>query len=393
MVRVDRAHLEGFGLDDVFIVGAGEADFEPVPGRTALELASVAVRSALEETDLDPRDIDGFLTGYSLTDGHFMFADAAAEYLGVDPQLSYTINSGGATGCLLVRNAVMAIRSGEAKNVVVVWADNRISGSTRSDAVSKLSQTGHPGYEVPYRGTIASFYALYASRYLHEWSLDPDDLAEVAVTFRAHAALNASARMRTPLTVAEVVRAKSIAPPLRLLDCCLVTDFGGALILSADPTHARFRAVRVAGTGGAHPHEHVSQAETLSSTASGLSALGALGRAELTVQDLDFAQLYDCFTITVVMQIEDMGLAPRGQALRYFKEGRFGLGGELPLNTNGGMLSGVNGGIHHVVEAVRQLQGRAGERQVAGARAGLVHGIGGIMSSHCSLVLTADDAR
>ena len=379
-------------MSDVFITGTGEIDFEPVPGRTALELAAVAVLDALDEARLSPDDVDAFLTGYSLTDGHFMFADAAAEYIGLQPRLSFTVNSGGATGCMLVRNAAMAIRSGEAETVVVVWADNRISGSTRWDAVSKLAQSGHPGYEVPYRGTVASFYALYASRYLHERGLTPDDLAEVAVQFRAHAMRNEAARMRTPLAVADVAHSKPIAPPLRLFDCCLVTDFGGALVLTSDPSAGGARAVRVAGAGGAHSHEHVSQAATLAETASGRSAQNALRQAGIGLTDLDFAQLYDCFTITVLMQLEDMGFAPRGRAAEQFREGRFDLSGELPLNTNGGMLSAFNGGIHHVIEAVRQLQGRAGDRQVPGARAGLVHGIGGIMSSHCTLVLTAEAA-
>lgn len=376
-------------MREVYIVGVGEVDVEPVPGRTSLELAAVAVHDALEQSQLSREDVDGFLTGYSLTDGHFMFADAAAEYLGLRPRFSQTINAGGATGCMLVRNAALAIRSGEVDDVVVVWADNRISGATRSDAVSKLAQSGHPRYEVPYRGTVASLYALYASRYLHTYGASADDLAQVAVQFRRHAMNNPNAVMRTPLSVRDVADSKSIAPPLRLYDCCLVTDFGGAVVLTSSPRAEVPRPVRVAGTGGAHDHEHVSQARSLDETASGRSARSALRQAKIELEQIDFAQLYDCFTITVLLQLEDMGFAPRGGAAEMFRAGDFDLSGRLPLNTNGGMLSAVNGGIHHVIEAVRQLQGTADGRQLDKVGTGLVHGIGGIMSSHCTLVLDA----
>ena len=374
---------------DVFIVGAGEADFRPVPGRTSLQLGAEACVAASSEWDLDLSSVDALITGYSLTDGHFMFADALAEYLGIQPSTCYTVNSGGATGCLLVRNAVLAIQSGACSSVLVVWADNRISRGSRSETVSKLAMSGHPAYEVPYRGTVASLYALYASRYLHEFGARPEDIAEVAVQFRRNAGRNPSALKRDPVTVADVVSSKSIAPPLHLLDCCLVSDFGGALLLSADPAQARHAAVRVAGTGEAHAHEHVSQADLLQSGCAPAAEL-ALAQAGVTTADLDFAQLYDCFTITVLMEVEELGIAPPGQAAAAFRDGAFDLGGELPLNTNGGMLSAVNGGIHHVIEGVRQLQHRAEGRQVQGAATGLVHGLGGVMSSHCSLVLQSE---
>lgn len=370
-----------------YIIGVGEIDPRPVPGRSALTIASSASIAALDDADMELSDLDAVLTGYSLVEPIPMFADALSEYLGVQPKLATTINSGGATGCVLVKTADMAIKAGLCRNVLVAWGDNRASGSGMAAMQERLGDFAHAEFEMPYGATLPALYALIAARYFHESGATPEDLAEVALAFRSHAISNPSALRQAPLSVADVIGSRIVASPLHREDCCLISDFGGALVVSANPIRGRRPVVGVRGCGEAHQHEHIHQASDVLTSGAALAARRALDSADTDIDELDFAQLYDSFTITVVLQLEDLGVSARGESGMDFRKGRFSLGGELPLNTNGGMLSGYSGGIHHVTEAALQLQGRAGDRQVVDARLGLVTGIGGVMSSHCALVL------
>lgn len=381
------------GAVTVYITGVGEVDPRPQRGRSAVRLVANAVDLALADAEVPVDEVDGVLTGYSLVEPHPMFADTVAEYLGVRPSWCTTINSGGATGCALIRQAAAALTTGAARTVVVAWGDSRGSTTARSEVVERLASFAHPEFEVPHGPTIVSLYALVASRYLHERDASPADLAQVAVTFRENARKNPRALMRDPITVEDVLSSPVIASPLRLLDCCLISDYGGALVLTTDPGNMRYPPVRVLGSGEAHLHEHLSQAGSLEGPGISLSAQRAFDHAGVSVQNIDVAQLYDSFTVTVLLQVEALGLSEPGASGRDFAAGRFDPDGEVPLNTNGGMLSALNGGIHHVIEAVRQLQGRAMGQQVTDPRLAFVHGIGGVLSSHCSLVLgTEEDA-
>lgn len=373
--------------DEVFLTGLGEVDPAPRPGRTPLHVVHEAVDEALADAGLGREHVEGLLTGYSLVDRSPMFADVVAEYLGVRPSYCTTLNSGGATGTVLVRQAAAAVAAGLCETVVVAWGDSRGSHAGRGDMVRALSDFAHPEWEAPLRPTIASLYALIASRYLHLHGAGPADLAEVAVAFRQHAALNPLALRREPITVADVLASRPVALPLRSLDCCLVSDYGAAVVVTATPRADGPPPVRLLGSGEAHRHEHITQADDLLDTGSGQAMRNALEQAGLAAQELDLAQLYDSFTITVALQLEELGVVEPGQTGRAFRDGTFGLGGRLPLNTAGGLLSALNGGLSLVVEAVRQLQGRTGRRQVPDARSALVHGIGGVSSAHCALVL------
>ncbi len=373
--------------DEVYLTGVGEVDPAPRPGRTPLHVVTEAVGTALADAGLGREHVSGLLTGYSLVDRSPMFADVAAEYLGLRPSYCTTVNSGGATGTVLVRQAAAAVAAGLCETVVVAWGDSRASQASRGDMVRALSDFAHPEWEAPLRPTIASLYALIASRYLHCHGASPADLAEVAVAFRQHAALNPAALRGEPITVPDVLASRPVALPLRVLDCCLVSDYGAAVVVTAAPRADAARPVRLLGSGEAHRHEHLTQAEDLLDTGAGEAMRRALEQAGLAAQELDLAQLYDSFTITVALQLEELGVVEPGGTGRAFRDGMFGLGGRLPVNTAGGMLSALNGGLHLVVEAVRQLQGRTGQRQLPEPRRALVHGIGGVSSAHCALVL------
>lgn len=371
----------------VHIVGVGLADSTPRPGRGGLDLLVQAAGRALRDAGMRSTDVDGMLTGYFLIDNRFMPANAAAEALGMRPRMCGTLNVGGATGTALVRAGTDAIRAGTCDRIVVAWADNRVSGAGRGRVVERLASIGHPDLEAPHLPTIPAFYALHAARYMYDTDATSRDLAEIAVAFRRHATHNPDAHKRAPITVADVLASKLIAEPLRMLDCCLVTDFGAALVLSADPADARHGLVQLLGAAEAHPHEHVVETEKLGRSATADVVGRALAQADADLDDLDLAMVYDSFTVTAAIQLEDLGIAPRGGAGAMARDGAFDLGGSLPLNTHGGMLSGITGGIHHVAEAVLQLQGRAAQRQVPDARLALVNGIGGVLSAYCSVVL------
>ena len=235
-------------------------------------------------------------------------------------------------------------------------------------------------------------YALVAQRYMHEYGVLPEHLAAIAVTQRGHAALHPHAHMRTPITVDDVMNSRMISTPLKLLDCCLVSDGAAAVIVSApENVSATADGIALPGSGQGHTHEHISAAPSLIHFGCAQSAQQAFARAGMAVSDIDVAEIYDSFTITLAVELESMGFFGKGEAGPAAAAGELGLTGRLPCNTHGGLLSyghsGAAGGMFHVVEAVNQLKHRAGGRQVDGAEVALVHGDGGILSAHCSLIL------
>ena len=202
--------------------------------------------------------------------------------------------------------------------------------------------------------------------------------------------------MRQPLTVEDVLASRMIADPLRLLDCSLVSDGGAAVVLarSEEAGDRPHRPVYLLGAGEGHGHEHISQAEDLTSSHARQAGERAYAMAGLGPQDIDFIELYDCFTPVVLIELEDLGFCGRGEAGAFVAEGHTRLGGSLPMNTHGGLLShshpGNPGAMFALTEAVRQLRGEAGERQVADAEVALIHAQGGILSSHCTAILGRD---
>jgi len=374
-----------------WIAGAGMTPYGKLPGRNTLDLMSEAASVALQDAQLERRDVDGLICGYSTTFPHLMLSTAFVEHYGLKPAYAHSIQVGGATGFAMVMLAHYLVDAGAARNVLVVAGENRLTGQSRDDAVKTLAQVGHPVYEVPFGATIPAYYALVASRYLHEHVITQTDLAELAVLMRRHASAHPGAQFREPISVQDVIASKSIAVPLKLLDCCPVSDGGAAFVVTRDPTNA-FR-VRIIGTGQAHTHQHVSAAASLTEFGAKASVERARQMAGIELSDARYAAIYDSFTITLTILLEEIGLAPRGQAGRLAREGHFNRDGALPLNTHGGLLSyghcGCGGAMAHLVETHHQMTGRAGERQVKDASLALLHGDGGVLSSHVSLVLEA----
>jgi acetyl-CoA C-acetyltransferase len=371
-----------------WISGVGDTPFGRLEGETPLSLMARAASAALEEAGLERGAIDGVLCGYAGTLPHLMLATLFAEYFGLRPRYAHALQAGGATGAAMIMLAARLVAAGECRNLLVVAGDTRLSGQGRDSAVEMLAQVGHHQYEVPFGPTIPAYYGLVAARYMHVHGLGEADLAEFAVLMRRHAALHPGAQFKAPITVEEVLASRPIAAPLKLLDCCPVSDGACALVVSAAPGEPR---LRIAGAAQAHLHQHVSAAVDLADFALADCAGRAREEAGIELDDIDLLAIYDSFTITLLILLEETGFAPRGKAAERLRAGVFGRDGLWPLNTHGGLLSfghsGVAGGLAHIVEAARQLAGRAGARQVRQPETAFLHGDGGVMSAHVSLVL------
>lgn len=385
--RGSRPAAEGRALS--WITGVGLTPYGRLEGQDTLDLMSAAATAALDDAGLRRSEVDGLVTGYSTTLPHLMLSTVFAEHFGLAPHYAHGVQLGGATGFAMTMLAHQLVEAGAARHVLVAAGENRLTGQSRDAAVQVLAQVGHPRYEVPLGPTIPAYYGLVASRYMHETGTAAEDLAELAVLMRAHAALHPGAQFQTPVTVAEVLASRPIAPPLRLLDCCATADGGAAVVVSRERTGPA--AVRIIGAGQAHTHQHVTAAPSLTRFgAADAAARAGLGRT-VAVRDLRHAAIYDSFTITLAILLEELGLAPRAGAGALARAGHFSRGGRLPLNTHGGLLSyghcGVGGAMAHLVEAQLQMTGRAGPRQVGDASLALLHGDGGVLSSHVSLLL------
>lgn len=375
------------------IVGVGESDIGKLPHMTGLGLNAQAAKRALDDSGLKVSDIDGLLTAYSFTEPYFMMGSVMAEYLGLKPRFCASMVVGGASPAAMLLHAAMAIAQGQCSTVLVCAGENRATGMTRDEAVAALTAVGHPYFEAPYGASIPSLYALIAQRYMHEYGLTREQLASVAVQSRSNAGLHPRAQMKAPISIQDVISSKPIAEPLTLLDCCLLSDAGGAFIVTS-PERARelpAKPVWLLGGGESHTHEHLVSAESLTHFGAEHSGRMAYGMAGLGPDDIDVAMLYDCFTIVPIIELEELGFCGRGEGGAFFADGSAAIGGKLPVNTHGGMLShahaGAVGGLMGIVEAVRQLRGGLGERQARGAEVALVHNEGGILSSHCTVIL------
>lgn len=380
---------------DVSIAGVGESPLGSVPGVSALELMGHAAKAALEDCGLTLADVDGLLTTPIRVHQWAMPVGMVAQSLNLRPGYMATLDVAGASGTGMIHNAAMAVATGQAETVLCVAGQNQLTNVSRSDTVAKLASVGwaHPEYEEPYGPLIPTLYALVAQRHMHEYGTTAEQMAEVAVAIRGHAALNPAAMKREPITVQDVLASRMITSPLHLLDCALVSD-GAAAFVVTSRKDLRKKPVRLLGSGYGFTHTYIGEHDDIATTGAVQSGRKAFAQAGVTPRDIDAAQLYDCFTITVIAELEDLGFCPKGEGGRYVEGGRIRLGGELPVTTHGGLLSavhpGLSGGMFHVVEAVRQLRGECGERQVKDAELVLAHGNGGIIGIHCTLILGRD---
>ena len=382
----------------VAIVGVADTEVGVVPGRSPTELCVEAALLALADAGLDKGDVDGLITCNSFAEPIMYHAEAVAEYLQIFPSTCMTVNTGGGTTVSVLRHAAAAILSGAARTIVISKADSLRSFMSREQAMLTQSSTGHPQYEQPYGPSVPAYYALIAQAHMAEYGTTAAQFAEAAVSARLHAERNPAAQMRERITVEDVLASRLIADPLRLLDCSLVSDGGAALVVTS-AEHARdlpHAPVYLLGFGEAHSHEHISQAASLTTSAAVQSGERAFTQAGLAPADMDFAQIYDCFTPTVLVQLEDLGFCAKGEGGAYLQSGVTRPGGGLPVNTHGGMLAhchpGNPGAMFAITEAVWQLRHTAGARQVPEAAFGLVHAQGGIMSSHATVILGREHA-
>jgi acetyl-CoA C-acetyltransferase len=384
----------GLWTGEVAIVGAYEAPYRSAPGVHPFAIHAECVAGALADAGLEFGDVDGFATAASFPpEGAREMAMAeVAEYVGLRPRWFDGTDIGGAAPIAHAGHAAMAIVTGMADVVVVSYAASGRSWPHGSD--DYLTYASGPGqWEIPYGPTTVATYALAARRHMHEFGTTPEQLAQIAVQCRANAASNEHARYRDAITIEDVTGSPVIASPLHRLDCCVVSDSGAAFVLTSRrraDSLGSVKPVYLLGFGEALGQVSMSQMPDFTATAGVASGAAAFATAGLTADEIDCAQLYDSFTITALLALEDLGFCAKGDGGRFVAGGGIAPGGPLPINTDGGGLSsnhpGRRGAIA-VVEAVRQLQGRSPGVRLDGARTCLVHGVGGSLSATATIVL------
>ncbi len=379
---------------DICITGLGESPVGKVPEKSSTDLYAGVILDAVDDAGITPDDVDVLITGGSRVDPYLYHAEMMAEYLGITPPTCLTVNTGGSTSVSLLRQAAALLLAGMAEHVVIAKADNLATGMSRDSVVESMATIGHPELESPQGPTIPSLYALIEQRYLHRASLRPEEIAPVAVVDRYHASLNPAAQYRDPITTEDVLASRLISDPLRLLECAPVSDGGCAVVLSRrERASGKRPLVNVLAVGQAHDFEHVTQASSLEYTGARISGPAAFRDAGVSPSEIDVAMIYDAFAFIQCMQLEDLGFCAPGEGAAFVGDGNTRLGGALPVNTHGGVLSHSHAGrpsaLFLVVEAARQLRNECGGRQVHGAATALVHGEGGILASHATAVLRA----
>ena len=376
---------DGFPRAATAVVGAATHGIGEAPGFDSIDLAVHASLKALAQARLTPADVDGlfvclpqdFLSGLSLS-----------EYLGIHPKLTDNNRTGGSAFLTHMFWAANALATGQCEVALIAYGSNQRSGAGKLVSAQKL-----PYFEAAYKPLMpVSAYALAASRHMHQFGTTREQLAEVAVSARKWAQRNPEAFMRDELSIADVLGARMVADPLTVRDCCLVTDGAAAIVMTrADraPDHAS-EPVYLLGAAAATTHMNISAMADLTVTAAAQSGPRAFAQAGYGPRDVDLVELYDAFTINTILFLEDLGFCPKGEGGRFVEGGRIAPGGQLPVNTNGGGLSCVHPGMYGlftVVEAVQQLMGIAGERQVPDAKLALAHGNGGVLSSQVTAIL------
>jgi acetyl-CoA acetyltransferase len=377
--------MSGLKKGSVAVVGAAESDLGQVaPHTSPADLMAQATRRALDDCGLKLSDIDGI---FCATSQIRLSPLALAEYLGLKPTYFDGTIIGGSSFMTHVAHAQAALEAGLCEVALIAY------GSTQR-TVSRAASTAreYNYYETPYKPFLpASAYALAASRHMHEFGTTREQLAEVAVAARKWALMNPVAWEKEPLTIEQVLKARMVSYPLTVRDCCLVTDGGGAIILTsaARAKTLKQKPVYVLGVGEAIGHATISNMPNLTVTAAAESGPKAFKMAGIKPSDVDMLSLYDAFTITPILFLEDLGFCPKGEGGRFVSGGAIAPGGKLAVNTSGGGLSYNHPGMYGLlvlIEAVRQVRGECGQRQVKDCEIALAHGNGGVLSSQCTVL-------
>ena len=374
----------------IVIAGVAESDYGRVPHMTELELHAQALQRVLKDCGARKQDIDGVFSSSQVMG---MPTVMLCEYLQIFPRYSDSTTIGGSSFEAHLNHAVAAIRTGKCEMALISYGSTQLSSRGRV-----LGTGGRPAtipessYESPYGNVLVGAYAMAARRHMHQYGTTSEQLAEIAVVTRRHAGLNPLAMYREPITVQDVLNSRMIADPLHLLDCCVVSDGGGAVIVTTEERARDLRQmlVYVLGSSEGHTHAHISQMPDLTVTAAAMTGPRAFAEAGVRPDEIGMAMIYDSFTITVLLLLEDLGFCRKGEGGAFVQGGRIALGGQLPINTDGGGLSSNHPGmrgIFLIIEAVRQLRSQCGPRQVPGAKLAVAHGSGGLLSSQATTIL------
>lgn len=382
---------------EAVIVGVGDvplSDGKVVGGGSVLQVQARAANAALKDAGISMSDVDGLLVAglWGVPGPGLLPSVTLGEYLGIFPRFADTTNIGGSAFEAHVAHAAMAIERGYCDVALIVYGSTQRSERSRTlggrPSVLTMQFENVWGIPQPVGG-----YALAAKRHMYEFGTTEEQLAEIAVATRKWASLNPAATKRDLISIDDVMESMPISDPLKLLDCCLVTDGAGAIVMtSADNAKAHgAKAVHVRGFGEAHTHWSIGAMPDLARlTAAEMSSKTAFEMAGVSRDSIDLVECYDSFTITVLMTLEALGFCKPGEGGAFVSGQRTAPGGAFPLNTNGGGLSYCHPGMYGIfllVEAVRQLRGEAGERQVDNVRTALVHGTGGTLSSGGTVIL------
>lgn len=370
----------------VAIVGAAESDLGAVAAlMSPIDLMAQGVQRALNDAGLGLADVDGV---FCATTQARTSAMSLVEYLRLPDVYTDSTIVGGSSFEIHVAHAHAALEAGLCKVAVIAYGSTQRTVGRRASSVREYNP-----YETPFRPFLpATAYALAASRHMHQFGTTREQLAEVAVAARQWALLNPAAWEKKPLSVADVLNARPISDPFTVRDCCLVTDGGGAIVMT---TTERARDMKkpplpVLGWGQSITHASITSMPDLTRTGAIASGAQAYAMAGLQPSDIDVLALYDAFTINTILFLEDLGFCKKGEGGPFVQNARIGPGGKLAVNTNGGGLSYCHPGMYGLfllIEAVRQLRAECGGRQVAGAETALVHGNGGVLSAQATVIL------
>jgi acetyl-CoA acetyltransferase len=380
-------------------VGVGLSDGPKTPELNGLMLETQSFRRALDDAGLETSDIDGLASaGYG-----GMHEVMLAEYLGLTPHWLDSTSCGGSSFEFHALHAFRAIEAGDVDTVAIVYGNNELSAAGRSLGTGRSGGGGmalpHPmSYELPTGLTLVGGYAMAAQRHMYQYGTTSEQLASISVQMREHAARNPNAMYRDPITIDDVLGSKLVADPLHKFDCCVVSDGGCAIILTTDDRAKDLphRPVYVRGAAAGMTHHSIQGMPDLTVTAGAVTGPKAFAAAGITPADVDTFQMYDSFTYTVLVCLEDLGFAAKGEGGPFVESGALRLGGALPTNTDGGGLSATHPGMRGLFllcEATRQLRGEAGDSQVEGAEIAVAHGSGGWLSSMGTVVLGTEPVR
>jgi len=366
------------------VIGIGHAKFGKRADATIRELAHEAVEPALEDAGISTADIDASVIGVAGDEFAAQGSTGALihDYVGMGNKPMFRVEAACATGSAGVRTAWSLIKSGLAEVVIVIGAETMTHVGTPR-ATELMARAGDTRWEYPFGITFPGFYALMATRHMHEFGTTREQLSMVSVKSHKYGAMNPYAHLQREVTLEEAVKSITVCHPLNLYDCCLISDGAAAAILASEEKAKKISdtPVWITGLGGASDTMMISERQTLTGlTATRLAADQAYKMAGITPNDVDVAVVHDCFSIAEIMAYEDLGFCEKGKGGKFIEEGQSYIGGKTPVNVDGGLKSkghplGATG-VSMTVEITRQLRGEAEKRQVSGAEAGLSHNIG-----------------